>query len=177
MLVESFINQKPITPYILNTFLVKDKMVKENKPVEDQDWMLSNYFRTREPGLVKTINFPERKKRTRLVVKKGAANIFIQLENIVFFYTENKIVFAIDQAGKKYVTSRSLSMLESELDSNIFFRANRQYIINIGHVKSFRTYERVKVKVDMNPDELNNKYFIIISQETAPAFRKWIYAA
>jgi DNA-binding LytR/AlgR family response regulator len=99
------------------------------------------------------------------------------LENIVFFYTENKIVFAIDQAGKKYVVNGNLTVLESELDTNIFFRANRQFIINIGHVKSFRTYERVKLKVDMNSDELNNKYFIIVSQETAPAFRKWIYAA
>ena len=139
--------------------------------------MLSNYFSTREPGLVKTIHFPERKKRTRLVVKKGAENIFILLENIVLFYTENKIVFAIDQAGKKYVANGNLSTLEPELDSNIFFRANRQYIINIGHVKSFRTYERVKLKVDMNSDELNNKHFIIISQETAPAFRKWIHTA
>ena len=162
---------------MLNTLFIKDKIVKENKPVQEQDRTLSNYFHTREPGLVKTIHFPGRKKRTRLVVKKGAENISIPLENIVFFHTENKIVFAIDREGKKYVTKGSLFMLEPELDSNIFFRANRQYIINIGHVKSFRTYERVKLKVDMNSEELNNKYFIIISQETAPAFRKWIYEA
>jgi DNA-binding LytR/AlgR family response regulator len=162
---------------MLNTLFVKDEIVKENKSTEDQDWMVSSYFSTREPGLVKTIHFPERKKRTRLVIKKGSENIFMLLENIVFFYTENKIVFAIDQAGKKYVVNGNLTVLESELDTNIFFRANRQFIINIGHVKSFRTYERVKLKVDMNSDELNNKYFIIVSQETAPAFRKWIYAA
>ncbi|HEY5968740.1 MAG TPA: LytTR family DNA-binding domain-containing protein [Chitinophagaceae bacterium] len=162
---------------MLNTLFVKGKIVKENKPVQEQDRTLSNYFHTREPGRVKTINFPGRKKRTRLVVKKGAENISIPLENIVLFHTENKIVFVIDREGKKYVTRGSLFMLEPELDSNIFFRANRQYIINIGHVKSFRTYERVKLKVDMNSEELNNKYFIIISQETAPAFRKWIYEA
>jgi hypothetical protein len=86
---------------MLNTLFVKDKIVKENNPIEDQDWMLSNYFRTREPGLVKTIHFPERKKRTRWVVKKGAENIFLLLSNIVLFYTENKIVYAIDQVGKK----------------------------------------------------------------------------
>ena len=157
--------------------LNRDKIVKENKSAEDQNWMLSNYFSTREPGLVKTIHFPERKKRTRLVVKKGAENISILLENIVFFCTENKIVFAIDQCSKKYVTNGSLSILEQELDSNIFFRANRQYIINIAHIKSFRTYERIKLRLEMNPAELNDQHFIIISQDTAPAFKKWIYAA
>jgi DNA-binding LytR/AlgR family response regulator len=162
---------------MLNTLFVKDNILKENKPIEDPDWVLPNYFHTREPGLVKTIHFSEKKKRTRLVVKKGIENIFILLENIVFFYAENKIVFAIDRAGKKYVAKGSLSVLELELDTNIFFRANRQYIINIGHVKSFRTYERVKLRVDMNPVELNDQHFIIISQETAPAFKKWIHTA
>lgn len=162
---------------MLNTLFFKDKIVKENNPIDDQGWVLSNYFHSREPDLVKTIHFPERKKRTRLVVKKGVENIFILLNNIVFFYTENKVAFAIDQVGKKYIVDGNLSTLESELKSNIFFRANRQYIINIGHVKSFRTYERVKLKIDMNPDELNNKYFIIISQETTPAFKKWINTA
>jgi DNA-binding LytR/AlgR family response regulator len=162
---------------MLNTLVVKNKIVKENNPIEHQDWMLSNYFHTREPGLVKTIHFPERKKRTRLVVKKGAVNIFILLENIVFFHTENKIVFAIDRTGKKYVTKENLSLLELELDTTIFFRVNRQYIINIGHVKSFRTYERVKLSVEMNLAELNDQHFIIISQETAPAFKKWIHTA
>jgi DNA-binding LytR/AlgR family response regulator len=123
------------------------------------------------------IPFPEKKKRTRLVVKNGTENISMLLDNIAFFYSENKIVYAIDQAGKKYIVEGSLSALEIELDSSIFFRANRQYIISINHVKSFRTYEKVKLRVNMNPSELNDKYYIIISQETAAAFRKWIYAA
>jgi DNA-binding LytR/AlgR family response regulator len=63
------------------------------------------------------------------------------------------------------------------LTIDFFFRANRQYIININHVRSFRVYEKVKVKVDMNPTELNDEYFIIISQETVPEFKKWIYTA
>jgi len=162
---------------MLNTLFDKNNIVKENRLVGDQDWMLSNYFHEREPGLVKTIHFPERKKRTRLVVKKGIENIFILLDNIVFFYTENKIVFAIDKIGKKYITNENLAILELELDRNIFFRANRQYIINIGHIKSFRTYEKVKLSVEMNPVGLNEQHFIIISQETAPAFKKWIHTA
>ena len=97
--------------------------------------------------------------------------------NIALFYSENKIVYAIDQHGKKYITENNLSELEQELDQSFFFRANRQYIININHLKSFRTYERVKLKVDMNPGVLHEECHIVISQETAPAFKKWIYSA
>ena len=162
---------------MLNTLLLKDKIINKNRPADDHDRVLLNYFHTPEPAVIKTIHFPERRKRTRLVVKKGIENVSIPLENIVFFYTENKIVFAIDHSGKKYVANGSLATLQPELDSNIFFRANRQYIVNISYVKSFRTYEKVKLRVEMNAVDLGDQHFIIISQETAPAFRKWIYAA
>lgn len=161
---------------MLNALLVEDKKANESE-LEKIPGMFSNYFGTRKPGLLKMIPFPEKKKRTRLVVKNGTENISMLLDNIAFFYSENKIVYAIDQAGKKYIVEGSLSALEIELDSSIFFRANRQYIISINHVKSFRAYEKVKLRVNMNPSELNDKYYIIISQETAAAFRKWIYAA
>jgi len=162
---------------MLNTLLVENKKANESEMGKTPERMFTNYSGTRESALVKMIHVPERKKRTRLIVKKGIENIFMLLDNIVLFYTENKIVYVIDQSGKKYIAEGTLSSLEHELDSNIFFRANRQYLININHVKSFRAYERVKLKVDMDSDELNNKYFIIISQETAPAFKKWIHTA
>jgi DNA-binding LytR/AlgR family response regulator len=133
--------------------------------------------RSANSGFAGAFQFPLAKKRTRLVVRKGTENIFMLLNNIVLFYTVNNIVFAIDQAGKKYIAEGNLARLEQELDQNIFFRANRQYIISINHIRSFIIHEKVKLKVNMNPGELNDQHDIIISQETAPAFKKWIYAA
>ena len=128
-------------------------------------------------GSIKMIYLPEKKKRTRLVVKRGIENISMPLEDIVLFFTENRIVFAIDHLGKKYIVEKNLTELEQELDDNVFFRANRQYLISVRHVRSFKPYERVKLKIDMKEKELNDQYHIIISQETAPAFKKWIHAA
>jgi DNA-binding LytR/AlgR family response regulator len=93
----------------------------------------------------------------------------------VLFFTENKIVYVVDQWGKKYLIDRNLGELEEDLDNSIFFRANRQYIVNINFIKGFKPYEKVKLQLDLVPAELN--YSIIISQETAPAFRKWMYEA
>lgn len=93
----------------------------------------------------------------------------------MLFFTENKIVYVVDQWGKKYLIDRNLGELEEDLDNSIFFRANRQYIVNINFIKGFKPYEKVKLQLDLVPAELN--YSIIISQETAPAFRKWMYEA
>ena len=115
------------------------------------------------------------KKKTRLLVRKGLENISLRLDEIALFYTENKIVYVVDQSGKKYLADKNLTDLEDELDENTFFRANRQYIVNINFVKGFKAYEKVKLLVDLNVPETN--HCIIISQETAPAFRKWMYEA
>ena len=114
-------------------------------------------------------------KKKRLLVKKGLENISLRMEDIVIFYTENKVVYVIDRAGKKYLADKNLGELEQALDENIFFRANRQYIININFIKGFKSYEKVKLQVNLTLPDLN--HCIIVSQETAPQFREWMYNA
>lgn len=115
------------------------------------------------------------KQRSRIMVKRGTEHIALRLEDVVLFYTENKIVYVIDKHGRKYLCDKNLTDLEAELDKNVFFRANRQYIVNINFIKGYKGYEKVKLQVDLTLPDLD--HCIIISQETAPAFRKWMYEA
>ena len=62
--------------------------------------------------------------------------------------------------------------LEIELSDSIFFRANRQCIINLNYIKSFKPYEKVKLQVELTVPCQNQ--FIAISQKSAPDFRSWI---
>ena len=136
--------------------------------------MLEKHF-NQQPMLDKLFQYVNSRKKTRLIVRKGLENLSIKLEDVAFFYTENKIVYVIDKNGKKYLSDKNLGELEEELDDMHFFRANRQYIININYIKGFKAYEKVKLLVDMTLPELDRS--IIISQETAPAFRKWMSEA
>lgn len=143
--------------------------------------MLYNMFSEPESSLylsdpdlfvAKDPHYSSKKKRTRLLVQKGVENILLRADDIVLFYTDSKIVYVIDQFGKKYLVEGNLAQLENELDPLTFFRANRQYIISLNFIKSFRAYEKVKIKVDVVIPE--SDHFIIISQETAPYFRRWM---
>jgi DNA-binding LytR/AlgR family response regulator len=136
--------------------------------------MLEKHF-TNHNSISNLINYLGNHKKKRMLVKKGMENISLRLEDIVLFYTENKIVYVIDRYGKKYLADKNLAELEQELDTTIFFRANRQYIININFVRGFKSYEKVKLMVDLTLPELNHA--IIISQEMAPQFREWMHNA
>jgi DNA-binding LytR/AlgR family response regulator len=156
-------------------YLLKPVDEKELEKALQKYKMLQNHFTSKAAELSRLLGYTDSRKKSRMVVKKGMENIALQLDNIVLFYTENKVVYVIDRTGKKYLSDKNLGELEEELDENRFFRANRQYIINIDYVKGFKSFEKVKLLVDLMVSEINHS--IIISQETAPAFRKWVYEA
>lgn len=114
-----------------------------------------------------------KKKKTRLIVRKGAENIALKVEEIAFIYRDNTIIVAVDKEEKKYLCDRNLSALEQELDEAMFFRANRKYLVNIQFIRGFKAFERVKLEVSLSLPCCSHN--IIISQETAPLFKKWIY--
>ena len=125
-----------------------------------------------ENGAV-TMESANHKRKSRLLLRKGYENIPVKLEDIALFYTENKIVYAVDGNGKKYLADKKLGELEAELNTDLFFRANRQYIIGLNFIKGFKPFEKVKLQVDLTVSDA----LVIISQETAPAFRKWMSEA
>jgi DNA-binding LytR/AlgR family response regulator len=134
--------------------------------------MLEDHFSQQNRALNNLLQTLNTKKKTRLLVKKGIENISLRIEDVAFFYTENKVVYVIDKNGKKYIIDKTLNELEEVLDKKAFFRANRQYIVNLSFVKSYRPYEKVKLQLDLVVPDVN--HFIIISQLTATDFRKWV---
>ncbi|MEO7984205.1 MAG: LytTR family DNA-binding domain-containing protein [Bacteroidota bacterium] len=153
------------------------------KPVDKKDLekaffkyrMFEKHFAGQPEKIHQFADHFDQKKKNRLVVKRGLEYISLKLDDIVLFYTENKLVYVIDITGKKFIAEKTLGDLEETLDNSQFFRANRQYIININFIKGFKPFERVKLQVDLTVPELHHQ--IIISQETCPQFRKWMYSA
>ncbi|MEP6594575.1 MAG: LytTR family DNA-binding domain-containing protein, partial [Ginsengibacter sp.] len=150
---------KPVDKEELKKALYKYKMLEDHFA----DHIQSVY------NLVQTFNV---NKKTRLLVKKGVEHISLKIEDVALFYTENKIVYVIDKSGKKFTIDKTLNELETDLDKKIFFRVNRQYIVNLSFVKSYRSYEKVKLQLDLVVPNIN--HFIVISQITASHFRRWI---
>jgi two-component system, LytTR family, response regulator len=137
--------------------------------------MLEKHFATHNDMIKNMMRHFDNRKKSRFVVRKGLEHIALKLEEIVLFYTENKLVYVIDRLGKKYLADKNLSDLEEDLDESLFFRANRQYIVNINFIRGFKTYEKVKLQLDLVLPDMN--HCIIVSQENAPQFRQWIFNA
>jgi len=131
-----------------------------------------NYYSEYICKLFEKVNPGINQVKCRLIARKGLDHVPLKLEDIVLLYTENRITFLIDKNGKKYIVDSILTALEVELDKSKFYRANRQYIINIDFIKGYKTAEKVKISVEMNIEAV--KCPIMISQDSAADFREWI---
>ncbi|MFN8307369.1 MAG: LytTR family DNA-binding domain-containing protein [Ferruginibacter sp.] len=75
--------------------------------------------------------------------------------------------------GERYtVDINTLDEVEELLDPGQFYRANRQYIINIHAVLSVKPVENSKLIIRLK--EPNHKFEIDMSREKAPVFKKWM---
>jgi DNA-binding LytR/AlgR family response regulator len=109
--------------------------------------------------------------KERFAVHYGKRIVLVSTADIACFQKE-EIIYLICKDGKRYITDfRSLDEVEELLDPNMFYRANRQYLISLDYIGSMYTDEASKLLVILtipSPPE------IIISKEKAPAFRKWL---
>jgi DNA-binding LytR/AlgR family response regulator len=149
------------------------------KPVNEDDIKraLGKYKKLQKHFLNNTainnfIEYLNANRKTRFIVKWGTDNIALPVNDIALFNTKNKVVFAIDKSGKKYIIDKTMIELENELDNKFFFRVNRQYIVNINYIKGFSIYERVKLEIELTLPDFND--VIIVSQDTATIFKNWI---
>jgi DNA-binding LytR/AlgR family response regulator len=114
----------------------------------------------------------ERKPHKVFTLRKGNKFYIVKAYDIAFFYSENKIVFAVDKHGQKYFTDSTLTSIEQMVDEEMFFRANRKFIVNLFYIKYFQPADRVKLKVYLDTENKINE--ITVSQLTASSFKKWI---
>lgn len=151
------------------------------KPIHEQELLkaitkyknLKNHFLNNHENLLEYLAQKDSSKKSRILVKKGIEFQSILLEEVVYFFTEQKITFLITKDGKKFLVDKNLKELEEDLDGHTFYRANRKFIININYIKSYKSYDKIKILVELTVPVSED---IIVSQESAIDFRKWISA-
>lgn len=95
----------------------------------------------------------------------------VRVSDINHIETENKIVHLRLNNGTSEVVNVSMDELEHQLNPDYFFRANRQYIINVEHVLFLGNYFGGKLIVRLKGYP---KTEIQVSKEKAQRLKEWI---
>lgn len=121
--------------------------------------------------LLSSLQQPVKKFRTRFLIAGVDKFWTLQVEEIAYFYCENKVTFAVTSRNETHIVDLSLDKLTDQLDPDQFFRANRQVLLCIRSIKRIEPYFNGKVVVHTNPPFAGQ---ITISKEKLPAFKMWL---
>ncbi|AVR45439.1 DNA-binding response regulator [Christiangramia fulva] len=111
------------------------------------------------------------KKKARFMVKSGQSIAAIPSENVAYFMAEEGVVLLVTFEAKRYIVNYTLDELEVLLDEVIFFRANRQLIINIESIKKVNPYFKGRLQLVLSPATEDDP---VVSSGKASKFKEWL---
>ncbi|MEO8172662.1 MAG: LytTR family DNA-binding domain-containing protein [Sediminibacterium sp.] len=111
--------------------------------------------------------------KSKIIAKRGNTYIPLNIRNIAIFYSVDRLIFAVDFSGKRFIIDKCLAEIEETVNTRNFFRVNRSVIINSDAIKEFKVIEFGKIVIHLaSPEWIKGD--IHVSQYTAPVFKEWI---
>ena len=109
-----------------------------------------------------------------LKTQQGGKITLIKYGEIAFIYSENKIVYIVKTDGTTITTDFTLNEVESKINVQSFFRANRQIVLHSRSIEQVQSIENGKLSVLLKPAIDNQKTFQInISRYKKQEFMTW----
>ena len=155
------------------------------KPVEEEELTaaLKKYHQWQSPRESAPLPEPVVWERTRLqytqqykqrfLIKLGEQLHAVPVEDVLYFWNEEKATFLTTTAGKRFLVDYSLNQLEELLDPAHFFRVNRQLMLRIASIKNIVAYSGSRLKVVLHHAEDKEA---LVSRERVNEFKSWLDA-
>ena len=94
----------------------------------------------------------------------------LPVSSIIYIYIDAKTVKIVTTGGKNYYMNHTLDDLMSELDPQMFFRANRQFIVSRDSIKDVSVWFGNKLAINLNVEVPE---MIIVSKAKVGEFKAW----
>jgi two-component system, LytTR family, response regulator LytT len=95
----------------------------------------------------------------------------ISVNKIVFFLVENEILYIHTLDNQRYPVFKTMSQIEPSVDPFLFFRINRQVLLNRNFIKEIQPYFNRKVIIKTT---VSIKEQLIVSRLKVTEFMNWI---
>jgi DNA-binding LytR/AlgR family response regulator len=95
----------------------------------------------------------------------------VETAKMAWFYTADEIVYGHTNEGKQYIMEFTMEQLEQQLDPQLFFRANRQFIVNRNFITEVEFYFNGRLLLKVKPEPTER---ILISKARVSDFKSWM---
>jgi len=112
-----------------------------------------------------------RRFKTRFVVKVGEHLRTVEVDDVKFFFSQDKTSFAVTGDARNHILDYTLEELEKMLDPDRFFRINRKYLVGTSAIQDIIHYTNSRLKLVLKGSTDND---IIVARERVQEFKDWL---
>lgn len=116
-------------------------------------------------------NLFQKEYKYRFMVKIGNHFGTFNVEDIVYFKSENGTISLYTTNGKSYPIEYSIDQLEKILNPIEFFRINRKYMVSLKSVQEIHHYFNSRLLLKLKPTQEEK---VIVARERTSEFKKWL---
>jgi two-component system, LytTR family, response regulator LytT len=155
---------KPVKKEDLNNALNKYKQLKKQFTGTQQSVVIENLVQELKQQQLKEY-------RNRFLIKSGQRLISVEVNDIAYFYADDRITYFRTWDKAKYIVDYTIEELEQMLNPKDFCRVNRAFIIHPKCVHQIHTYFNGKLKLELKPEPDKE---VMISRERVQDFKNWM---
>ena len=153
---------KPVEPELLDRALQKVQGLRSSgsQPQQDLQSLLKHITTSLRESKEE---YPE-----RIASRLGDRLRFLDLENVTYFFAEDKLTYAV-QDGKSHSVDYTIAELEKKLDPRKFFRIHRSTIVNLSWIKEITSLPGTALNVRLKDEKETD---LTVARDRAREFKE-----
>ncbi|GGF15406.1 LytR/AlgR family response regulator transcription factor [Hymenobacter cavernae] len=109
--------------------------------------------------------------RQRFLVQYAQKLISVEIQQIAYFFSDERLNLFRTFDGKKMAVDYSLDELEAMLDPSRFFRVSRSFLVSVGSVDQIQPYFGNRIALQLKP-AIDRE--VVVSREKLTPFKTWM---
>lgn len=117
------------------------------------------------------LSYTQRSYKQRFTIKVGSQIVVVDVNNIAYFYSEDKSTYIVTTDSKQFLTDLSLDSIEEEMDPKQFFKISRGCLAGLSSISTISKYFNSRLKVTLSPHNVDP---IIVPYARVQSFLEWL---
>lgn len=122
-------------------------------------------------SFLQAIQKKEPEYKARFLVSIGSRLKPVETNDIMYFYSAEKISFLVTADNQRFPVDYSLDRLSAMLDPKKFYRINRQMILKADAIEQIHVFSKGRIKIDLKPAM---KEEVFVSLDRVTDFKEWL---
>ena len=112
-----------------------------------------------------------RRYKSRFVIKVGEHLKTIDVESILYFFSQEKATFCCTSDNRSLILDFTLEQLADMIDPSRFFRINRKYMVSASAIQDIVSYTNSRLKLVLRGSQDHD---IVVARERVQDFKEWL---